>query len=403
MFTAIGALSSHQIFMDVVADNLANVNTTAFKSNRVNFLSQFAQRLQAGSSPTADLGGINPTQVGLGVRLGAISANLTQGTLQETGRMTDIAIQGDGFFIFRDGTSQFYSRDGAIDMDSEGYLVNVSTGMRLQGWTASGSAAAINTGAAPGDLQIPLNSTLAQATTGAILQGNLNSMAASGSAGAFTTTMGVYDSLGVLHNVSVTFTQTTPGNWNWVASGSAGNQVGTGAITFDTNGQFVSGTGSINMAGSPGAAPIATTLDFSNLTQLATASDVSLASQNGLAAGALSGFSVISSTGELYGVYSNGLQQRLGQLALATFTNPAGLERLGQNMYGLGLNSGTPSIGVAGVGGRGTLVSGYLEASNVDMAQEFTSMILAQRGFQASSRVISTSDEMLQELVNLRR
>jgi flagellar hook protein FlgE len=404
MFTAIGALTLHQSFMDVVADNLANANTPGYKASRVSFLDQIAQRMAAGSAPTTTLGGINPTQIGLGVRMGGTTPNFVQGTLQSTGRVSDVALQGDGFFVYRDGTNRLYSRDGALDLDADGYLVNTSTGMRVQGWQASGSAATINTGLPLSDLQIPLNSTLARATVNATLRGNLDSTTASGSAGAYNATIGVYDSLGVLHDVTVTYTMTTPGNWSWSAtSGSPAVSVGSGTVAFDTSGQYVSGGGSITVPASGGAAATTATLDMSGMTQLATANSAALSNQDGLAAGSLSGFSVISNTGEVFGVYSNGLQQRIGQVALATFVNPAGLLRSGQSVYQEGLNSGTAQIGAAGSGGRGTVVSGYLEASNVDMAQEFTNMILAQRGFQASSRVITASDEMLQELVNLKR
>jgi flagellar hook protein FlgE len=287
-------------------------------------------------------------------------------------------------------------------MDAAGYLVNNSTGMRLQGWQTSGSAA-VNTGLPLTDIQIPLNASLAAATTSATMRGNLNATSAAGSAGAYSSTMGVYDSLGTLHNVTVAYTPQGAGGWNWAAtSGSPAASVGAGTVTFDANGQYVSGGGNVTVPGTGGAAPVTAALDMTTLTQLATASTVTMASQDGVAAGNLTGFSVISSTGEIFGTYSNGLQQRIGELGLATFNNPSGLQRAGQNNYAVGLNSGAPNVGIPNTGGRGTLVSGYVEGSNVDMAQEFTNMILAERGFQASSRVITTSDEMLQELVNMK-
>src|SRR5579859_765368 len=402
MFTAISALQAHQQFMNLVSDNLANVNTTGFKANSFSFESQIAQLMQGGSAPSAALGGIDPTQIGMGVSMGSVVANFTQGTLQSTGRPTDAAIQGDGFFIYRYGTQNLYSRDGSITTDANGYLVNSSTGMRLQGWQTSGSAA-VNTGLPITDMQIPLNATLAQATTSATLAGNLDATATAGSAGAYTATMGVYDSLGTLHNVAVDFTPVGNGTWNWAAtSGSPAAAVGSGSVTFDSGGQYVSGGGSITIPGTNGAAPVTAKLDMSALSQLATGNSVSMTTQDGVAAGNLTGFSLISNTGEIYGTYSNGLQQRIGQMALANFTNPSGLERVGGNNFAAGLNSGAPSVGVANTGGRGTLASGYIEGSNVDMAQEFTNMILAERGFQASSRVITTSDDMLQELLNMK-
>ncbi len=401
MFTAISALTLHQSYLDVVADNLANANTPGFKSSRVAFQDQFAQLLGVGSSPTTDLGGINPTQIGLGARLGSITPDFTQGTLQGTGRLMDLAIQGDGFFIYAEGAVNYYSREGTLEMDSQGYLVNAATGMRIQGWQAlmtSGSMGAIDTGQPIGDLQVPLDSTLARATANSVLGGNLDSTAATGD--SYDLTMGAYDSLGVLRSVTVRFTKTAANTWSWSATSGA---TGSGTLTFDTQGQYVSGSGAITIPASGGSTASAVTLDMSGMTQLAMASDAAALTQDGLAAGSLTGFSLISSTGEIYGSYSNGLQVRLGQVALATFVNPSGLQRSGQNLFQIGLNSGDPAVGAAGSGGRGTVASGYLEASNVDMAREFTNMILAQRGFQASSRIITTSDEMLQELVNLTR
>jgi flagellar hook protein FlgE len=323
--------------------------------------------------------------------------------LQSTGRDTDLAIQGDGFFIYnRDGT-QFYSRDGSLAMDAEGYLVNANTGMRIQGWQAvtSGSSAMVDPGTPIGQIQLPLGSSLSRATTDAALSGNLQSTTTTGSAGEYNATLGLYDSLGALHSTKVTFTRTGDDTWTWQASGA--NASGSGALTFDQSGQYLSGSGSIAITGTGGAANQTVALDLSGLTQLATESDVSITAQDGLGAGNFTGFYVANESGAIYGVYSNGMQQMIGQVALASFVNPGGLSRAGQNIFEVGPNSGNPSIGTAGTGGRGSVVPGNLEASNVDLGQEFTNMILAQRGFQASSRIITTSDEMLQELVNLKR
>ncbi|MBI3761209.1 MAG: flagellar hook protein FlgE [Chloroflexi bacterium] len=414
MFTAIGALTLHQSFMDVVADNLANVNTPGYKASRASFQDQIAQLIQTGAAPGTNLGGVNPTQIGLGVRLGSVTSTFTQGSLQSTGRSTDLAIQGDGFFVYTNsgsaGATQFYSRDGSLGLDANGVLVNNSTGMRAMGWTAvtsgsTGGSAAVDTSQPIAAIQIPVDSAVARATANATLVGNLDSAAASGSVGQATTTLGVYDSLGALRTVTVTFQHPSSNNWAWTATtGSPASAIGSGTLTFDTNGVLTSGSsGTLTLPAGGGSSSTAITLDMSDLTQLATSSSVAASSQDGLAAGSLTGINVISSTGQVVGLYSNGLQQVIGQLALATFVNSSGLSRLGQNLYAQGLNSGEARVGTAGAGGRGTLVSGYLEASNVDLAQEFTNMIMAQRGFQASSRVITASDEMLQELVNLKR
>ena len=159
----------------------------------------------------------------------------------------------------------------------------------------------------------------------------------------------------------------------------------------------------VSIAGSPGANDFEVAIDLSGLTMLSATNTATMGNQDGLAAGSLSGFNISATTGEIYGVYSNGEQRALGQLAMALFVNPSGLTRIGDNRYMVGLNSGEARISAAGSGGRGTIESGYTEGSNVDMSREFANMIMAQRGFQANSRVITTSDEMLQELVNLKR
>jgi flagellar hook protein FlgE len=234
-------------------------------------------------------------------------------------------------------------------------------------------------------------------------------------AGSYDVTMGVYDELGVLTPVAIRFTRTNnPNVWTYGISptdtsgasvvDATGAALTNGTITFDTSGQYVNSAGTINVPGSPGAAtPTIVDMNLSGMTMLATANSAALGSQNGLAAGSLMGFNVSSTTGEIYGTYSNGDQRLVGQLALAMFVNPSGLVREGGNNYVAGLNSGEPRIGAPAAGGRGTIASGYVEGSNVDMSREFSNMILAQRGFQASSRIINTSDSLLQELVNLGR
>jgi flagellar hook protein FlgE len=397
MFTAISALNLHQYFMDVVADNLANANTNGFKASRFSFQDQFAQMMSFGSAPDGTNGGVNPVQIGLGTRIGTTTPSFVQGSLQATGQNTDMAIQGDGFFIYSNGQKNFYSRDGTLAIDSDGYLVHAATGMRIQGWQAN--AGVVNAGQATTGIQLPLGSSLARATTNAALGGNLDSSTAIGD--SYDVTAGVYDSLGTLHSVTLTFQHDADNSWSWTASG--GGASGNGTIVFDDQGQYQSGTGSVTIPASAGAAAVNFTPDLSKITQLATTGDVSVLNQDGLAAGDLTTFFVSSDNGEVYGLYSNGMQELVGQLALANFVNPSGLTRSGQNMFEQGLNSGEPSVGAADSGGRGSIASGYLEGSNVDMSQEFTNMILAERGFQASSRVITTSDEMLQELVNLKR
>jgi len=413
MFTAISSLSLQQKYLDVVSNNLANANTIGFKSSRVLSQDQFSQMMSPGSAPTTAQGGINPTQIGLGVNLGYISSNFTQGVLQSTGRNMDLGVQGDGFFIYGNENRR-YSREGSMSLDSEGNLVNSASGLRTQGWSADASGV-IDTDLPVDDINIVTDKTLAKATEEVILGGNLSSNATLDE--PVTISMGVYDSLGALQTASVRFTRggtaAVPTNtWTWqvmadVSVDPAVLGTGDGTITFDANGQIdltasVPGA-DIDIPVSEGADPLTPTIDFSKLTQLAAANSATVTSQDGLPAGNVTDVYISPNDGIISLMYSNGMSEQVGQVALARFTNPTGLMKGEDTSFLAGLNSGDAQIGVAGTGGRGSIASSYLEASNVDMAQEFTNMILAQRGFQASSRVITTSDEILQELVNLKR
>jgi flagellar hook protein FlgE len=412
MFTAVSSLNMHQNYLDVIADNLANSNTTGFKASRIVFQDQFAQLMSPGSSPSGTRGGINPTQIGLGAQLGYVSPLFTQGTLQSTGVNTDLAIQGDGFFVYNEGADMRFSREGSLQVDASGYLVNNSTGLRIQGWSLQAGATAVDTNSPIGSIRIPLDQTKAQATTLATLAGNLDSTTAFGAGVTpvpIEVTMAVYDSLGTQHDVKFSFTRTAADTWTYTYENGAATPP-SGTLTFDTDGQLTTGNPStqatpvmFTVPGANGADNTDFTIDMSKLTMLATESSVAETSQNGLAAGTVSDIYAAPNTGQVYLVYSNGLKEEIGQLALARFANPTGLIRDGHNLFETGLNSGDPQIGTANSNGRGSIASGYLEASNVDMAQEFTNMIMAERGFQASSKVITTSDEILQELVNLKR
>jgi flagellar hook protein FlgE len=409
MYTAVSSLNLHQDYLDVIADNLANANTTGFKASRVVFQDQFAQIMSPGSSPTATQGGINPTQIGLGVKLGYISPDFVQGSLQSTGKNSDLAIQGDGFFIYNKGADARYSREGSLQIDANGYLVNSSTGLQIQGWSVPAGQTAVDTNTPIGSIQVPLGATKAQATTNVTLGGNLNSETAWPQAAGdpatvpVTVTMGMYDSLGNTKTADVTFSRTGANTWGW--SYTDGTTTTTGTATFDNNGKYISGNPAapLTLPGANGANPLSYNLDMSKVTMLSANSSVSETNQDGLASGTVSDIYAAPNTGIVYATYSNGLKEEIGEVALARFTNPSGLIRDGSNNFKAGLNAGTPQIGEANTNGRGSIQSGYLEASNVDMAQEFTNMIMAQRGFEASSKVISTSDQMLQVLVNLKQ
>lgn len=402
MFTAISALNAHQTWMDVIGNNLANVNTIGYKTGFVRFQDQISQLLRPGSSPSGERGGVNPMQVGLGMRVGSITQSFTQGALTATGRIADLAIQGDGFFNYGDPAGNtFYSRDGSVDIDADGYLVNTSTGYRLQGFLASGTPPVVTTGGGLQGIRIPINSTLARETNNVTLRGNLNASQPTGT--PLTLTFGAYDAFGELRNIDVQVTRTGANTWSWTATSGG---TGSGTITFDpaTGAIATGGTGTINVTASPsGAQAFSFDVDFTGVTQLDSENSAYASFQDGVSAGSVTGFSIETKTGNVYAQYSNGLQNLIGQVAVTAFINPAGLVKVGQNLYQASVNAGEPNTGAPDTNGRGAVIPGSIEASNVDLSQEFTNMILAQRGFQASSRVISTSDEMLQELVNLRR
>jgi flagellar hook protein FlgE len=426
MFTAISSLTTHQSWMDNLSNNLANVNTPGYKASQVSFQDQVSQLIRSGAAPSGTLGGVDPEQIGLGMRLGSVNLNFSQGALQSTGRSSDLAIQGDGFLLYsttlRDtGTSasgsaavtstRYYSRDGSIDMDASGYLVNTNNGMRLLGWTptlTSASTGYVDTGQQLTALQIPVNTTLARQTATTTLGGNLDAL--QDPAVPFTVTAGIYDSLGQPHSLQIAFTHAAANsnNWNWKAtyidSTGATATAGAGAVAFSPTGQLttVPPTAVVNFAW-PATAAQPITLDFSSITQLSTDNSTYMSTQDGLAAGSLTGFNFESNTGRVIALYSNGLQKWIGQVGMASFANPAGLVKAGQNLFLEGLNSGAANMGTPDTGGRGVVVSGYVESSNVDLSQEMSNMILAQRGFQAAARIITTSDQMLQELVNLKQ
>jgi flagellar hook protein FlgE len=387
LFSGISGLRAHQQMMDVTGNNIANVNTVGFKTSQASFQDTLSQMVQAAGAPQGGNGGTNPAQVGLGVRLAGINTNFTQGPAQVTGRSTDLMIQGDGFFVVRDGGEQLFSRAGAFDFDGSGRMTT-SGGAVVQGWTADPNGV-INTNSAAGDIGLPIGALLQpKATTQARFGGNVPSDAAVGA--KITTSMTVYDALGAESSLTVTLDKTTATDWALSVNGAP---TGTTA-TFDPT------TGKLTAGGSTVVGGI--TVDVSGLTSYAGSSTVNPLSQNGAAMGSLEGFS-ISQDGTLVGVFSNGLKQPLAQIAMANFANPPGLEKVGGSMFRTTVNSGEIQLGTAGTGGRGMLQSNMLEGSNVDLAQEFTNLVIAQRGFQANSRVITTSDELLQELVNLKR
>jgi flagellar hook protein FlgE len=630
MNSAITGLKAHQMYMDVIGNNIANVNTTAFKSGRITFQNMLSSTIRSAVAPTEARGGINSVQVGMGTAVAAVETVNTQGGFNTTSKVTDMAIQGDGFFVMTDGFQRFYTRDGAFDLDQSGNLISPNSGLRVSGWMAD-NGVIDNTRPPSGTININLGQSVAAKPTSAVeFTGNLNGKAThvlqtgvmeaptepnlgqtpslgfkvnsddtitftyngetfttpvgdgipSGSPGGPTasangglsehlpntqlgsntwppvlapltnldadiefamnvalanagklvvngvvqpagpasvtaiaredrpiqirviddggveggearleihsdksltfgnapssnlelakalrnrdapgltvvnTVMQVYDSLGNAHDVNVTFEKVTriedpttgppavyiqsPDTWKWSVEGAdidvtgidptqlpPNNTIGAafGFVKFDQTGGFRAvETREMNGAAvSPktlisqpskavaminwknGAADQQlVTLDFSRITQLQDGNTVTESKNDGFETGTLMSF-VIGADGVILGQYSNGKTNPLGQVALANFANVAGLTQVGSNMFTESANSGLAQIGEPRTGSRGSINAGQLEMSNVDLAAQFTDMIRAQRGFQANSRIITTSDEMLQDLVNLKR
>jgi len=394
LYSGISGLRSHQTMLDVTGNNIANVNTAGFKASATQFQDTLSQLVQGAGSPQAAVGGTNPAQVGLGVRVAGISTNFAQGSAQATGRSTDMMISGDGFFVVRFGNENLYTRAGAFDFDSQGRLVTPEGGI-VQGWSAVNGV--VQDGGAVGNISLPLDAVSpATKTTSADVAGNLPGDAAVGD--TLTRDIRVYAADGTPRTLSLTFTRTA-GGWD-VAGDDAAGAAGTLSLTF-TDGVLTS-SGTLDLDTTPADPAARITVDLSAVSSYAGMNTVTITGQDGREAGTLQSFSV-AKDGTLIGTFSNGDTKAVGRIALANFVNPAGLEKAGSSSYRATVNSGTPELGTAGTGAMGTLAGGSLEMSNVDLSQEFTNLIVAQRGFQANARIITTSDEVLQELTNLKR
>ena len=390
LFSGISGLRSHQTMLDVTGNNIANVNTTGFKASQVQFQDTLSQVVQNAGGAQAGNGGTNPAQVGLGVKVAGITTNFTQGASQLTGRSTDMMIQGDGFFMVRKGAETFYTRAGSFDFDATGQMVLPGEGALVQGWLA-GPGGTIDTNGPVSDLSVPAGRLMeANASTEAVFGGNLKADAAVGT--SMERVVQLFDETGNQRELALTFTKGAAG---WTMSATDGTATyPTTPLVFDAT------TGALT---SPRTFAVgAVTVDLSTVTGFAGVDTIAKKSQDGYAAGTLESFA-LAADGTITGSFSNGLKQAIGKLAMGSFTNPAGLSKAGGSLYRTSVNSGDAQIGAAGTGGRGSLAGGALEMSNVDLSSEFTNLIVAQRGFQANSRVITTSDELLQELVNLKR
>lgn len=429
--TGVTGLGSNGLALEVIGDNIANLNTTAFKSGRAEFRDLMFQDVAVAGARG---------QLGLGSFLGGIGETFGQGSLQTTSRDTDFAVNGDGFFVFRDAAgTPLYSRAGALTLAADGTLVN-GAGMVLQGYPADASG---NVSSSLGDLVIDRTPLAAQATTEVVIDGNLDPDADIGTSwvGALPTTleeadaaatartsMTIYDSLGAAHTLDVYFVKTGSDTWEYYAAvdaseidppGTEGDLslVAQGDLTFDGDGNLTA----LNEVVPPsvtfeGASPLTFDLDLGDPADTSTegslthygdgaaggdsASSFTRLHQDGYASGDYASFA-LEPDGTVTAVYDNGETRTIGRLALATFASTAGLERAGNSMYAAGKASGEPLLGAAGEGGRGDVYAYMLEASNVDLEEQFVQMITAQRGYEASAKVISTADEMLQTLTNV--
>ncbi len=387
LYSGISGLRAHQTMLDVTGANIANVNTSGYKAATTQFQDTLSQLTQGATAPQAEVGGSNPSQIGLGVRVMGVTNNFSQGSSQATGKATDMMISGEGFFVTSKGGQQLFTRAGAFNLDAAGQLVSPDGGV-LQGWTATNGA--VNTTGAVGKIVLNPNNMVAQATSTVSLDGNLPGDAAVPT--SLSRVVKVYDGAGAERDLTLRFDKTATG---WDVTGNDGGADSTVTLTQGANGQLTAsgplrvGTNNVDVA-------------LDKLSGYARVETLTVTGQNGSAAGTLESYT-LGNDGSLIGSFSNGTKQVLAKIALAKFTNPAGLEKAGSSSYSATGNSGVVQFGGAGEPGIGTLSGGTLEMSNVDLSQEFTNLIVAQRGFQANARIITTSDEVLQELTQLKR
>ena len=435
MNTATTGLGSSSSSLAVIGDNIANLNTTGYKGNRTEFSDNLHNTVYAKGGPT---------QLGTGTGLTRISTLFGQGSISASENALDMAISGDGFFVVDDGTSAYYTRAGEFYLDDQGFVVTAE-GMRLQGYNATNGTL----GSTLQDLQVDLQSIAPSETSEIVMSANVSAEAdfATTPVGALTLTTGtgdtledaadlsdfstsvtIYDDLGVAHEVTVVFERTGTNDWSWYALADAGEteitalgttgtdgaafQIATGTMTFDTNGNLTAVTQTDatgwNFEGA-GANP-AYVFDFGldtagnatdgQVSQWNGDSAVTSITQDGYGTGVLSSLDV-ETDGTITGTYTNGEELVMGQVALARFQSNQGLERVGSTLFRETIESNSPAIGAPDTGGRGSIAGNAVEASNVDLEEQFVNMITSQRAYQANARVVDTANSTLQELVNL--
>lgn len=444
-FSAVSGMKAQQTGLNVIANNIANVNTIGYKQQRVVFGDLLSQTISSATGPSDTQGGKNPMQVGLGTSVASIDNIMTVGTPQYTGVGTDIALSGDGFLIVQGGSQDKYqfTRAGNLDVDEAGNLT--VNGYQVCGWQSytvdeNGEYVFDTTK----DVE-PINIYSDEyngnkkvlepkASTDASFSGNLSPSASVVSGATLTnigsttsltfdsvSTMTTYDAQGNSYDVKVNWkkcaTDSATGNTSWYweldsADASLGMNPSSGYLAFDSSGSLVTNNTTFNTTPTvtmtptdPGREAFDVKMDFSDISQYVSSDSKSSVTgeANGYEAGSLQGMG-IASDGTIVGTYSNGQSQALGQIALANFDNPEGLEKIGDNLYVTTTNSGNFTGGVvAGSNGTGAMSSSCLEMSNVDLANEFSQMMITQRAYQANSKVISTSDSILESLMNMVR
>lgn len=402
MYSGLSGLNSHGEAMGVVGDNIANLNTTGFKYSVVHFEDLMAQMVSTGSGPG---------QVGRGSRISDISTVWQQGSLETSADEVDVAITGTGFLIVKDPLDQglFYTRDGNFSLNKDGYLIN-SHGYRVQGKSidpVTGTPSGVDT-----DIYITQNYSAPRATTTTEMVLNLDANAAVGD--SYSSALSLYDNLGNLHILTMTFSKAAANDWSVTGTldgtditANITDQGGGGPsdMIFDTNGSMTTGglyaldlsafnIGSVNLN--------LRNTNGGNTTQYAASSVTNYASQDGYGPGFLQRLS-INNEGVITGHYSNGQIIPHFQLTLARFNAPGKLHREGSNLYSETQDSGVALTGSPGTNGLGKINSNSLEQSNVDLSNEFVHMILYQRAFQANSRIITTTDSMMEEVLSLKR
>ena len=407
LYSGVTGLNAAGYSMSVVGNNIANSNTVGFKASYTSFADILSQSLG---------GAVGGNQVGRGVALSDIGTVFSQGSFENTTNGTDLAIEGAGFFIVADSSGRYYTRAGNFIMDEEGYLVSPG-GFKLQGYATDATGALITS---VSDINVANVSSAPKQTSGFSISANLDGSARLGD--EYSTTITMYDSIGEAIPLSITFTKLGTGNaWTYTASipPSMGTATGSGTIEFDADGNVgtfdssttfsdksifidLPGTGGADFTVTWDVWDSATSGPTTDLTGYAAASDTNALFQDGYSPGAIQTISV-DQDGQIIGLFTNGQTRTLGQVLLADFVSPYGLTKMGRSLYAESANSGQPTVGSPNTGGRGRIASNSLEMSNVDMASEFVKMITTQRAYQANAKVITTSDELLSELMTIKR